>query len=144
MFPDIQWLLSNLGLWCMVFSSQLKRMTSTLKFSINWQRNTNLLKKFYWSIVDLQYYVSFRWTAKWISYTCTYIHYFLRFFSHTGHYRVLIRVPCAIYSRALLVMYFIYNSVYTSITISQFIPPFLYPLVIMLFSISVTLFLFCK
>ena len=33
------------------------------------------LINFYWSIVDLQYYVSFRCTAKGISYT--YIHSFL-------------------------------------------------------------------
>ena len=29
---------------------------------------------FYWSLVDLQCCVSFRYTAKWISYTYTYIH----------------------------------------------------------------------
>ena len=43
---------------------------------------------FYWSVVDLQCCISFRCTAKWISYTYTYIHSF-RFFSHIGHYRVL-------------------------------------------------------
>ena len=53
----------------------------------------NLLKKFYWSIVDLQCYVSFRYTAKWIS--CTYIHSFLRFFSHIGHcHRCLVAKWC--------------------------------------------------
>ena len=31
----------------------------------------------YWSVVDLQCCVSFRCTAKWISYTYTYIHSFL-------------------------------------------------------------------
>ena len=35
---------------------------------------------FYWSIVDLQCCVSFWCTAKWISYTYTYIHSFLRSF----------------------------------------------------------------
>ena len=55
-------------------------------------------KKFYWSIVDLQCCISFRCTAKCISYTYTYIHsfFFFRFFSHIGHFRVLSRVPCAI------------------------------------------------
>ena len=33
---------------------------------------------------------------------------FFRFFSHIGHYRVLNRVPCAIYRRFLLISYFIY------------------------------------
>ena len=43
-----------------------------------------------------------------------YIHSFFRFFFYIGHYRVLSRVPCAIH-RSLLVIYFIYSSVYTSI-----------------------------
>ena len=33
-------------------------------------------KKSYWSIVDLQHCVNFRWRAKWISHTYTYIHSF--------------------------------------------------------------------
>ena len=33
----------------------------------------------------------------------------LKFFFHIGHYRVLNRVPCA-YSRSLLIIYFIFNS----------------------------------
>ena len=44
--------------------------------------------------VDLQYSVSFRCTAKWFSFICTYP-FFFRFFSHKGNYRVLSRVPCA-------------------------------------------------
>ena len=35
---------------------------------------------FYWSIVDLQCCVSFRCTAKWISYTYTHIYSFLDYF----------------------------------------------------------------
>ena len=50
---------------------------------------------FYWNIVDLQCGAGFRCIAKSVSYTYTYIHSF-RFFSHTGHYRILSRVPCTI------------------------------------------------
>ena len=47
-------------------------------------------------IADLKCCVSFRCTAKWISYTYTHIYaLFFRFYSHMGHYRVLSRVPCA-------------------------------------------------
>ena len=50
-----------------------------------------------------------RYTAEWISYTYTYIHSVLDYFSHIGHYRVLNRVFAVLYSRSLLVVYFIYN-----------------------------------
>ena len=36
-------------------------------------------------------------------------------FSQIGYYRILNRVPCAIYSRSMLVIYFIYSSVNFSI-----------------------------
>ena len=77
--------------------------------------------------------------------TYTYIHSFFRFFSRIGHQRVLSRVP-VLYSRFLLVICFLYSSVYVSISVSQFIPPFCFPLLvtISLFSTFVTLFLFCK
>ena len=47
---------------------------------------------FYWSIVDLQYCVSFRYTAKWFSYTC----FFCIFFFILDYYKILHIVPCAI------------------------------------------------
>ena len=48
---------------------------------------------------------------------------FYGFPSHLGHHRALSRVPCAI--QFSLIIYFIHNinSVYMSISISQFIPP---------------------
>ena len=53
-----------------------------------------LFKEIYWSRVNLQYCVSFQYTAKWFSYI--YISpFFFRFFSHIGHYRVFSRFPCA-------------------------------------------------
>ena len=51
-----------------------------------------------WSIVDLQYYVSFRCTAKWFCYTyvCIYLYSFFRFFSIIVYYKILTIVPCAV------------------------------------------------
>lgn len=46
-------------------------------------------------VADLQSPITFRSIAKWISYTCTYIHSFSDS-SHIGQYRVLSRIPCAI------------------------------------------------
>jgi len=54
---------------------------------------------------------------------------FLRFFSYIGHYRVLRRVPRATQLSILLIIYFIYSSMYMSIPISQFIPPYSHSLV---------------
>ena len=50
-----------------------------------------------WSIIDLQYCVSFRCIAKWSSYTyiCRYL-FFFRFFSFIGYYKILSIVPCAL------------------------------------------------
>ena len=89
------------------------------------------------SIADLQCCVSFQCRAKWISYL------YGRFYFHTDHYRVLIGVPCAIYSGCYLVIYFMYSGVYTSVPISQFLPPSLSTsITISLLSTSVTLLLF--
>ena len=41
---------------------------------------------FYWSIVDLQWHVSFRYTAKWFSYIYIYI---FRFFFYICYYKIL-------------------------------------------------------
>ena len=50
-----------------------------------------------------------------------------------------------VHSRSLLVIYFIYSSIYMSVPISLFIPPPLYLLVaVSLFSTSVNQFLFCR
>ena len=100
------------------------------------------LKNFYWSIADFQWCVSYRCTAKWISYTYTYIHSLLDSFPIQAITEYWVEFP-VLYSRSLLVIYFIYSSVYVSIRISQFIPPFP-PATISLFSTSVTLFVFCK
>ena len=75
---------------------------------------------FYWSIVDLQCCVSFRCTAKWIIYTYAYIHSFLDSFPIEAITEYWVEFP-VLYSRYLLVIYFIYSSVYMPIPIFQFI-----------------------
>ena len=85
--------------------SILRQPTATYSF----------LKKFYWSIFDLQCCVSFRCTAKWFSYT-----YFFRFFFPTkviAEYSVEFPV---LYSRSLLVICFIYSSMCMLIPSSWF------------------------
>ena len=62
--------------------------------SESWEINfPTLIFFFNWSIVDLQCCVSFRCTAKWVSYICI---FFFRFFSTIGYYKILNMVPCAI------------------------------------------------
>ena len=73
-------------------------------------------------MVELQCCVSFRCTAKWISYTYTYIHSFLDSFPIYAITEYWVEFP-VLYSRCLLVIYFIYSSGYISIPNSQFIPP---------------------
>ena len=51
-------------------------------------------------------------TAKRISYSYTYIYYFLRFFSHIGYHRVWVEFSM-LYSRSLWL--FLYSSVYVSL-----------------------------
>ena len=62
-------------------------------------------------------------------------------FSQVGHHRVLNRVPW-VYSRSMLIIYFIYRGVYMSISVFQFISSPFFPHNHNFFSISVTLF--CK
>ena len=76
---------------------------------------------FYWSLIDLQSHVIFRCTAKWISYTCTYIHSFLDSFPITEYW---VEFP-VLYSRSLFVIYFICNCVYVSPNLSIHPSPFL-------------------
>ena len=94
------------------------------------------------SIVDLQCPVSFRYTAKLISYTHN-ISTLFRLFSHIGYYRILNRVPCAI-KRFLLIIYFVYSCIDVNLNLLIFPPHCLLLVTISLISASVTLFLFHK
>ena len=68
---------------------------------------------------------------------------FFRFCSHISHYRILNRVPCAIW--LVLVNYLLSGSVYMSVPVSQYIPsPSLPSVTASLFSTSVTQLLFCR
>ena len=103
----------------------------------------------YWGLADLQCYVSFKCIAKWISYTYIYIYIYILFqiLSPYSLSEYWVEFPF-LYSRSLLVMYFIYGSVYMLILNSGYIPSTphnMSPLVTTsLFSKSLSLFPFCK
>ena len=80
--------------------------TSTLPFAEgNKSVSFKIVFILYWNTVALPCCVSFRWASKRFSYT--YIHvYSFRFFPHLGYYRILNSIP-VLYSRSLLVIYFI-------------------------------------
>ena len=92
-----------------------------VSFFFSFRRRDSFLFNFYWNTVDLQCCVSFRCTAKWISYTYTYIHSFLDSFPIEAITEYWVEFP-VLYSSSLLVTYFIYSSMYMSIPIFQFIP----------------------
>ena len=82
--------------------------TALLKLNLFAIMSFFYFKIFYWSI-DLQCFVSFRCTIKCKLYIYIYSLLF-SFFFNIGHYRVMRRVPC----RSVLVIHFIYSSVYLS------------------------------
>ena len=59
-----------------------------------------------------------------------YVHSFLRFFSHIGHYRVLSRVPCAIQQVLISYLFYIQQCVY----VNPNLPTYPSPLTTCLFS----------
>ena len=74
---------------------------------------------------------------------------FFGFTSHLGHHKVLSRVPCAIQLVLVLISYLFYTHCQQCICVNPTLPihshPPLSPLVsIRLFSMSLSLFLFCK
>ena len=76
-----------------------------------------------------------------------YLYLFIfKFFSHLGYDTIFSSIPCAIYSRSLLIIYFKYSSVCMLTPNSQSIPPLPYSFLVTLSSLSksVSLFLFCK
>ena len=89
--------------------------------SFNFYILSTLLRKF--SLLNLSWLallcINCCCTAKWSSYTCTYI---LLILSVTVYHERLNMVPC-IYSRALLFIPSLYNSLHLLIPNSQSIPP---------------------
>ena len=67
-----------------------------------------LLFIFYWSMVDLQCYVSFRYTAKWFVCVCVCIYPFSDSFPLYGITKYWVQF-LVLYSRYMLVLYFIYE-----------------------------------
>ena len=100
-------------------------------------------KKFYWGIVALQCCVSFC-TAKWIRYTYACIPSSLDFLPTRVITDQWIQFP-VLYSRFSLVTNLMQrlNSVYMSITISQFIPFLPFPLGIYMFALYICISIFC-
>ena len=74
-----------------------------------------LLVLFYWCKVNLQCFVNFCYTTKWFNYICT---FFFIFFSIMVYPRILNIAPC-VYSRALLFIHPLYNSLYLLTTNSN-------------------------
>ena len=126
-----------------------------------------LLQNHHWKAIfpPLNYLSTFVWVYFWVIHSvpliCVFIPlptpynlelgqwiptilFFFRFFSLICYYKILSIIPCAI-QYFLLIIYFIYSSVYMLIPNFYFIPPPLSLLVTRsLFSMSVGLFLFCK
>ena len=75
--------------------------------------NVCILINFYWSIVDLPCCVSFRCTAKWISYTYRYIHSFLDSIPIMVITEYWVSFP-VLYSRSLLFICFICSNIYVN------------------------------
>ena len=75
----------------------------------------------FWSIVNLQCFISFRYTAWWFSF----IFFFPDYFTLTDYYKILSIVPCIVPHRSLLVMFYIVVRICSSQTPNLALaPPF--------------------
>ena len=103
--------------------TNFKHMLSyNINNSLTWLFIENVFFYWSWSIVALYCCFSFCYTANWISHMYTYISSFLDILPIyvSAEHKVESSV---LYSRFSLVIYFIYSSVYMTISVSQFIPP---------------------
>ena len=71
---------------------------------------------FYWSIVDLQYYIISR------CYSIV-IQNFYRLHSIESYYKIMAMIPCACIHTSFLLIYFIHNSLYLLIPYPYLAPP---------------------
>ena len=112
----------------------------------NRQKPNKSFLKVFWSIVDLQCCVSFRCTAKRISYVYViYIYVYtllFRFFTYIGYYTVLSGFPCAIQQVLVIYLFYIQQQVYITPNLLIYLCPLnISPLVtINLVSKSLSLF----
>ena len=75
---------------------------------------------YYWNIVDLQYCVSFRYSAKWLIYMCVCVYICIYIFS-SDYFPLQVTIKYwiyfpVLYSKSLLLIYFMYNSLYLLIS----------------------------
>ena len=87
-FPESQWSFSHHCIYNCNISVLTVLMIDSFFFLINW------------GIVNLQYSVSFKCTAKWF-----------RFFSVIGYYYKILSIVSVLHSRSLLFIYFVHSSV---------------------------------
>ena len=91
----------------------------------------SFFKHIYWSIIALQWCVSFCFITKWISYTYTYIPIsppswvsFPRSLSHHSRWSQSTQLISLCYVAVPLAIYFMFGSVYMSMPLSHFVPAY--------------------
>ena len=122
---------SEIFLFCILF--KMAKILFILKINYNYHYFLKISLEHSWFII----LCLFQGYKQWLSYT--YIPSSFRFLSCIGHYKAMNRVLCGI----LLFFSIIYSSIYQS----QFLNLSLTPIPLLtatLFSISVTVFLFCR
>ena len=103
---------------------------------------------FYWSIVNIQYCISFRCTAWWFNiylrYKMTTLIRLITICHHKNYHNIVDYIPYAVHYISMTYLFYKWKFVPLILFICFTLPPFPLPLSITnLFSVSVSLFLFC-